>query len=175
MQNIHPCCEESLEPAGGYKLEPLSGLPPPYPCSLPSLPSLATPDPDSALVSPGEAGRDTPDSSIKEEPSEDLSEAGATTCRWRSCGKEFSDRDGLVEHIKTCHEEYRLVLHIVPQDADLKLYSKSYFLLQTLVFDTIKWPCKILTPGTGRDARSSRVCGTAAAGARGPSTLSTSS
>ena len=99
-----PSYQESLEPAGGYKLEPLSSLPPPYPYTMTPLP---TPDPDSALLSPSEAGRDTPDSSIKEEPSEDLSEAGAAVCRWRSCGKEFPDRDALVEHIKSSHEEFR--------------------------------------------------------------------
>ena len=75
-----PSYQESLEPAGGYKLEPLSSLPPPYPYTMTPV-SLPTPDPDSALLSPSEAGRDTPDSSIKEEPSEDLSEAGAAVCR----------------------------------------------------------------------------------------------
>ena len=60
-----PSYQESLEPAGGYKLEPLSSLPPPYPYTMTPLP---TPDPDSALLSPSEACRDTPDSSIKEEP-----------------------------------------------------------------------------------------------------------
>ena len=106
-----PSYQEALEPAGGYKLEPLSSLPPPYPYTTTPMVtppvSLPTPDPDSALLSPSEAGRDTPDSSIKEEPSEDLSEAGAAVCRWRSCGKEFLDREALVEHIKTSHEEFR--------------------------------------------------------------------
>jgi len=88
-----------------YKLEPLSSLPPPYPYTSSAAASTAsavsppyhytspamstpapalTPDPDLS-----EYGRDTPDSSIKEEPSEEASESGIITCRWRNCGKEF--------------------------------------------------------------------------------------
>ena len=44
---------------------------------------------------------------VQEEPSEDASEFGAIICRWRSCNKEFLDKDALVEHIKTNHDEYK--------------------------------------------------------------------
>ena len=28
-------------------------------------------------------------------------------CRWRNCEKEFADRESLVEHIKSNHEDYK--------------------------------------------------------------------
>ena len=67
---------------------------------------------------------------LQEEPSEEAG-AGAAVCRWRSCGRwehwhyfrtftsqrmflimsvffrEMGNREALVEHVKTCHEEYR--------------------------------------------------------------------
>ena len=44
---------------------------------------------------------------FQEEPSEDVSEAEVLICRWRNCEKEFADRESLVEHIKSNHEEYK--------------------------------------------------------------------
>ena len=93
-----------------YKMEPLSSLPPPYPFSQlkyeasPSAPLITTPDPDSIL---SECGQDTPDSSIKEEPGEDASEGGIITCKWRNCGREYREKQSLVEHINTNHIEHK--------------------------------------------------------------------
>ena len=93
-----------------FKMEPLSSLPPPYPFNQakseasPSAPVTSTPDPDSVL---SEYGRDTPDSSVKEEPSEDASEGGILTCKWRNCDQEYTEKQSLVDHINTNHIEHR--------------------------------------------------------------------
>ena len=71
------------------KLEPVTGL---------------TPDPDSVL---SEGGRDTPDSSIKEEPSEEASEGGVLVCRWKNCGREFLEQINLVSHILESHVDQK--------------------------------------------------------------------
>jgi hypothetical protein len=48
-----------------------------------------------------DCGPDTPDSSIKEEPSEEASEGagGVLVCRWRNCGREFTDKKYLVSSV----------------------------------------------------------------------------
>jgi len=103
-----PSYEQSIQQQ--YKMEPLSSLPPPYPfnqtkCEAsPSAPLTTTPDPDSIL---SECGRDTPDSSVKEEPSEEASEGGILTCKWRNCGQEYNEKQSLVDHINTNHIEHR--------------------------------------------------------------------
>jgi len=103
-----PSYEQSIQQ--NYKMEPLSSLPPPYPFSQlksdasPSAPQTTTPDPDSIL---SECGRDTPDSSIKEEPSEDASEGGNLTCKWKSCGREYNEKQALVDHINSNHIEHK--------------------------------------------------------------------
>ena len=103
-----PSYEETLH--NQIKLEPLSSLPPPYPYTtttpgpLPKLepcPAL-TPDPDSVM-----SERNTPDSSIKDEPSEEASEGGAMVCRWRNCGREFLDQPALVSHITESHVDQK--------------------------------------------------------------------
>ena len=100
-----PSYEESLQHQ--IKLEPLSSLPPPYPyTTTPKLEPCSglTPDPDSVL---SEGGRDTPDSSIKEEPSEEASEGGVMVCRWRNCGREFLEQTSLVSHIIESHVDQK--------------------------------------------------------------------
>ena len=94
-----PSYEETLH--NQIKMEPLSSLPPPYPYTntpapIPKLePCTAlTPDPDSVM-----SERNTPDSSIKDEPSEEASEGGVMVCRWRNCGREFLEQTSLVSHI----------------------------------------------------------------------------
>jgi len=73
---------------------------PPHPQPQPD-----TPDPDSLL---SDCGPDTPDSSIKEEASEEASEGtGVLACRWRSCGREFTEKRYLVDHVTSCHIEQR--------------------------------------------------------------------
>ena len=106
-----PSYEETLH--NQIKMEPLSSLPPPYPypnapgpCPGP-VPKLepctaVTPDPDSVM-----SERNTPDSSIKDEPSEEASEGGAMVCRWRNCGREFLDQPALVSHITESHVDQK--------------------------------------------------------------------
>jgi hypothetical protein len=101
-----PSYEQSIQHT--YKMEPLSSLPPHYPFSQlkceasPFAPLTTTPDPDSFL---SECCHDTPDSSVKEEPSEEASEGEIITCKWRYCGREYSEKQNLVEHINTNHVE----------------------------------------------------------------------
>ena len=112
-----PSYEETLQHQ--IKLEPLPCLPPPYPYTsntsntstistipgpLPKLePCTAlTPDPDSVM-----SERNTPDSSIKDEPSEEASEGGVMVCRWRNCGREFLDQTLLVSHITESHVDQK--------------------------------------------------------------------
>ena len=102
-----PSYEESLQHQ--IKLEPISSLPPPYPYTTDIIPKLEpvtglTPDPDSVL---SEGGRDTPDSSIKEEPSEEASEGGVLVCRWKNCGREFLEQTNLVSHILESHVDQK--------------------------------------------------------------------
>ena len=51
--------------------------------------------------------RNTPDSSIKDEPSEEASEGGVMICRWRNCGREFLDQTALVSHITESHVDQK--------------------------------------------------------------------
>ena len=102
-----PSYEETLH--NQIKMEPLSSLPPPYPYTntpgpVPKLePCTAlTPDPDSVM-----SERNTPDSSIKDEPSEEASEGGVMVCRWRNCGREFLDQAVLVSHITESHVDQK--------------------------------------------------------------------
>jgi len=103
-----PSYEQSMQQ--NYKMEPLSSLPPPYPFNQiksetsPCAPVTTTPDPDSFF---SECGRDTPDSSIKEEQSEEASEGGIVTCKWKNCGREYSEKQCLVEHINSNHIEHK--------------------------------------------------------------------
>jgi len=81
----------------------------PKPEGFNCLPTLAsephTPDPDSLL---SDCGPDTPDSSIKEEPSEEASEGtGVLACKWRNCGREFTEKKYLVDHVTSSHIEQR--------------------------------------------------------------------
>ena len=43
----------------------------------------------------------------QEEPTEDVSEGGVKVCKWRNCGKTFTEREDLIKHIKSNHEEYK--------------------------------------------------------------------
>ena len=105
-----PSYEETLH--NQIKLEPLSSLPPPYPYTSPPCPPVPlpklepctalTPDPDSVM-----SERNTPDSSIKDEPSEEASEGGVMICRWRNCGREFLDQTALVSHITESHVDQK--------------------------------------------------------------------
>jgi len=79
------------------------------PPSLLTLPTTATPDPDSLGGLSEEGAPDTPDSSLKEEPCEEASEGcgGVLACLWRNCGREFIEKKYLVDHVTGMHIEHR--------------------------------------------------------------------
>ena len=76
QQQLAGCCYPYQCPESPY-------LPPPYPYDeMSSGPPAYTPDPESSLLSErDQEPPDTPDSSVKDEPSEDINEDGAAICR----------------------------------------------------------------------------------------------
>lgn len=81
-QTLHHQMTSCYSPYMGGPESPY--LPPPYPYDgTDGGPPAYTPDPESSLVSErDQEPPDTPDSSVKEEPSEDINEDGAAICRY---------------------------------------------------------------------------------------------